>query len=222
MRRLLTFACFAGTLAAQDAPFSSRSGDPRFEIGLLAASGLGGMSHDLNGHPGFGLRIGAHLPIASRFELRPAFEWTGYRVSGYNLAARAFASYVGADYEETRTVFRTYRLGMDGLVYLRGSHEGPFLSLGLGVQRSQVYLEDRAVDSNGEQVRILDTSARRTGLWIGAGLGYQWATTNLELRLSRAPYGYASDRTATSPTSAEAPFGTRQGWALHLFAGVRF
>lgn len=220
MRRLMLLAGLAGVLAAQAPSEPFLSSEPRLELGVLAAVGLGDFSTDLNGHPGFGFRLGARLPVASRFELRPAFEWTGYRVSGYNLAARALASSLGASYEETRTVFRTYRLGMDGLFYFRPGRRGPFLSAGLGAQRSQVYLEDRAVDADGnEQIRTLDTDARKTGLWLGAGLGYQGDHANIELRLSEAPYAYAPHR---APTAAGTPFEARQGWALHVIVGARF
>ena len=218
MRRCVPLVCLAASLCAQEAPTPS----PRFGAAVLVATGLGDMSHDLNGHPGFGFRINTHVPLGSRMDLRPAFEWTGYRVSDYNLAARGLSSLLGLDYQETRTIFRTYRLGLDGVFYFRDGRQGPFLSLGAGAQRSQVYLEDRVVDSNGEQVTTLDTGSRKTGLWLGAGLGYQWTHGNLELRLSEAPYAYTSNRSAGAGGTTSAPFGGREGYALHLIWGARF
>ncbi len=222
MRRTLPLALMAVSLVAQESGTRLPEGGIRPGVALLVASGLGDMSHDLNHHPGLGFRISVDVPVSSHLALRPAFEWTGYRVSGYNLAARAFSSALGFDYDETRTVFRTYRLGADAVVYLREPQRGPFLSLGVGVQRSQVYLEDRAVDSSGTQVTTLDTGARKTGLWLGAGLGYQWRHANLELRLSEAPYSYTPERTTGAGSGAQAPFDGRQGTALHLIWGVRF
>lgn len=219
MRRCLALAVLAVSLVAQDSGTRLPEGGVRPGFALLVASGLGDMSHDLNDHPGFGFRVSVHVPVTSHLDVRPAFEWTGYRVSGYNLAARMISSGLGLDYDETRTVFRTYRLGADAVMYLREPQRGPFLSLGVGVQRSQVYLEDRAVDSSGTQVTTLDTGARKTGLWLGAGLGYQWRHGNLELRISEAPYRYTPER---SSGGAEAPFDGRQGYALHLIWGVRF
>ncbi|HJV90799.1 MAG TPA: hypothetical protein VJ623_10880 [Holophagaceae bacterium] len=219
MRRCLPLALLSASLMAQGSGTQLPPGGIRPGVALLVASGLGDMSHDLNNHPGLGFRISVHVPVTPQLELRPAFEWTGYRVSDYNLAARAASSGLGLDYQETRTVFRTYRLGADAVLFLREPQRGPFLSLGVGVQRSQVYLEDRAVDSSGTEVSTLDTGDRKTGLWLGAGLGYQWRQANLEVRLSEAPYRYTPARSASG---AEAPFDGRQGYALHLIWGVRF
>lgn len=194
---------------------------PSVGMALMTASGVGDLSHDVNGHLGWGFRIQAHVPVSGRFEVRPAFEWTGYRVSGAHQAALVAANLLGIDYQDTRTVFRTYRLGLDGLFYAREGRVGPFLSLGLGAQRSEVELEDVGVDANGQSATTLDARARKTGLWLGAGLGYQWTHANLELRLSEAPYAFTTDR-QVSAQPVDAPFGGRQGWALHLIYGVRF
>ena len=189
--------------------------------GVLVASGLGSMSTDLNGHPGFGVVIQGYIPVGSQFELRPAFEWTGYRVNEYNLAALALTELFGGSYEDTRVVFRTYRLGLDGVVYARERCLGPFLSGGVGVQVSQVYIEDVVHYSGGdEDVTPLHASSATTGLWLGGGLGYQWETANVELRLSRAPYGFTGRRPVSSHGSG-LPFEARPGWALHLMLGAR-
>lgn len=190
-------------------------------VGVLAATGLGSMSTDLNGHPGFGFAVRGYVPVASRLELRPAFEWTGYRVNEYNLAALLLTELLGASYEDTRVVFRTYRLGLDGVVYLRKRYTGPFLSGGVGVQLSQVYIEDVVHYGDGkEDVTPLHASSATTGLWLGGGVGYQWAGSNVELRLSRAPYGFTGQRPANRNGNT-LPFEARPGWALHLMFGVR-
>jgi len=194
----------------------------RWGVALLVASGVGSMSSDLNDHPGFGVAFQGYLPVASRFQLRPAFEWTGYRVNEYNLASRLLAEALGAYYEDTRVVFRTYRLGMDGVLYFRDRYRGPFLSGGIGVQVSQVYVEDVVrYGDGGEDVTPIATSSSTTGLWLGGGTGYQWESGSLELRLSRAPFRYTSRR----PTEAglnTLPFEPQPGWALHLIMGVTF
>jgi hypothetical protein len=215
--RAALLAALALPLAAQDAP-ADRS--LHFGAGLMTASGLGDLSHDVNGHLGYGFRLQAYVPLSGRFEVRPAFEWTGYRVSGANQAAIVVANALGVDYQDSRTVFRTYRLGVDGLFYFRDRREGPFLSLGLGAQRSEVELEDVGTDPNGQSTTTLDARARKTGLWLGAGLGYQWRQANLELRLSEAPYAYTSERALTAQP-VDAPFGGRQGYALHLIFGFK-
>jgi hypothetical protein len=207
---------FAGEAPAPEAP-RFRGG-----IGVLVATGLGSMSTDLNGHPGFGLTIQGYLPLGSRFQLRPAFEWTGYRVNEFNLASRILAELLGADYLETRVVFRTYRLGLDGVIYFRERYRGPYLSGGVGVQLSRVYLEDVARYSDGgEEIMPVDTGSTTTGLWLGGGAGYQWEAGNVELRLSRAPYSYTTQRPSDTERNA-LPFEGRPGWALHLILGVRF
>lgn len=194
-------------------------GTVRFGGGVLVATGLGAFSSDTNSHPGFGFQLQAHVPVTARVHSRVAFEWTGYRLNDYNLAARALASVLGADYQETRVVFRTYRLGMDGLFYLERDDRGPFLSLGVGAQRSRVYLEDRAVDGSGnETIATVDSRNEHTGLWLGGGLGWQGEHGNVELRLSRAGYTYTEQR----PTATDLPYAVKQGWALHLLLGGRF
>lgn len=221
MRFLLPLlACAA--LAAQEpgtSPFPTGYG---LGVGVLAATGVGDLSADLNGHPGFGFQLQGYIPVASRLQVRPAFEWTGYRVSDYNLGARAAANALGLGYAETRVVFRTFRLGFDGLLFRDGGWKGPYLSLGLGVQRSQAYLEDRAVDPDGnETVTTLDTRAVKTGLWLGVGVGHHWDRGYLELRLSQAPYAYTSQRPLATQPAEDLPFQSRQGWALHLMVGAR-
>ena len=206
-------------LAGEDSAPGKFAVQPGF--GLLTATGVGSMSTDLNGHPGFGFAIRGYLPVASRLELRPGFEWTGYRVNEYNVAAFLLTELLGGSYEDTRVVFRTYRLGLDGVVYLMEPHAGPFLSGGVGVQLSQVYIEDVVHYANAEEdVTPLHTSSATTGLWLGGGLGYQWAESNVELRLSRAPYGFTAQRPAGHGNTL--PFEARPGWALHLLFGVRF
>ncbi len=197
-------------------------GGPRYGLGLtaLAATGLGPMSEDLNRHPGFGLAVQAYLPAGPHLEVRPAFEWTGYRVNPYNVAARLLASALGASYEETRVVFRTYRLGCDGVVYFRERYRGPFLTAGVGVQLSQLYVEDVVRYEGESDVRGVDASSVTTGLWLGGGVGYQWQAGNVELRVSRAPYRYAVGRSANGG-HMDATFEPQQGWALHLMFGVR-
>jgi hypothetical protein len=43
----------------------------------------------------------------------------------------------------------------------------------------------------------------------------------VELRLSRAPYRYTSERTPEGPPNAF-PFEPQPGWALHLILAVTF
>jgi hypothetical protein len=194
----------------------------RLSIGLMVASGLGPMASDLNHHPGFGLALAASLPVGSRFRLRPAFEWTGYRVNGYNLASRLLAEVLGAYYEETRVVFRTYRLGGDGVLYFGEGYRGPFVSGGAGVQLSRVYIEDVLRYGTGEEeVEPVDASSSTTALWLGGGAGYQWSSASLELRLSRAPYRFTTERPTDAPPGA-LPFEAQPGWALHLIMAVTF
>ena len=217
MRPLLPLlACAALSAQTPEAPA------PGFGVGVLAATGLGTFSADLNGHPGFGFQLQGYLPVAPHLQVRPAFEWTGYRVSDYNLAARAAANALGLGYQETRVVFRTYRLGFDGLIFRDGGGKGPYLSLGLGIQRSQAYLEDRAVDPDGnESVTTLDTRAQKTGLWMGLGIGHQGDRGSIELRLSQAPYVYTSARPLSAQPTEDLPFESKQGWTLHLLLGIR-
>jgi hypothetical protein len=190
-------------------------------LGVVAATGLGSMSTDLNRHPGFGIVVQGYFPVAARLELRPAFEWTGYRVNEYNLAALALVEVFGGSYEDTRVVFRTYRLGLDGVVYLRERYCGPFLSGGFGVQVSRVYIEDVVHYSDWtEDVTPLHASSATTGLWLGGGVGYAWPVGTAELRLARAPYRFTAKRVADSRGSAM-PLEVRPGWALHLMFSVR-
>ncbi len=219
LRVVCMLAIATGFSFAGEAP---STGGPRYGLGLtaLAATGLGPMSGDLNHHPGFGLAVQAYVPAGSCLEVRPAFEWTGYRVNPYNLAARLLASALGASYEETRVVFRTYRLGCDGVVYFRERYRGPFLTGGVGVQLSQLYVEDVVRYEGESDVRGVDASSVTTGLWLGGGVGYQWEAGNVELRVSRAPYRYAVGRSADGG-HMDATFEPQPGWALHLMFGVR-
>ncbi len=197
---------------------------PGFRVGIafLTASGLGSMATDLNNHPGFGLALQGYLPVASRFSVRPAFEWTGYRLNEYNVASRVLAEMLGAYYQDTRVVFRTYRLGMDGVLFFRDGYRGPFVTGGVGVQWSRVYIEDVLWQGTSEEeVTPIDASSSVVGMWLGGGVGYQWALANLELRLSHAPYRYTSDRPTEGPPSAF-PFEPQPGWALHLIMAVTF
>ncbi len=206
---------FAGEVPATPAPSESHAA-----IALLAASGLGSMSSDLNGHPGFGIALQGYLPVAARIQLRPAFEWTGYRVNEYNLASRLLAAALGAAYDDTRVVFRTYRLGLDGVIYLRDRYHGPFLSGGVGVQLSQVSIEDVLwYGGSQEDVATLAASSSTTGLWLGGGAGWRWASSTVEMRFSRAPYRYTSQRLPEGQAFT-VPFEARPGWALHLIMGV--
>jgi hypothetical protein len=207
-------------LASQDpAPEPPKS---RLGIGVLVATGLGPMFEDLNSHPGFGFDIQGYLPVAPWFQMRPAFEWTGYRVNDYNIASRVLATLLGADYDETRVVFRTYRLGIDGVFYFRPGYLGPFLSAGVGAQLSRVYVEDVAVYAGSEEeITPVAAGAETTGLWLGGGVGFQWRTANVELRLSRAPYDYTAQRPLDSQPDS-LPFEDQFGWALHLMIGVQF
>jgi hypothetical protein len=210
-------AAVAGEVPAPNPQEGARAG-----IGFLVATGLGAMSSDLNNHPGFGLALQGYFPVGSRFRVRPAFEWTGYRVNEYNLASRLLAELLGAYYQDTRVVFRTYRLGMDGVLYFRDSYRGPFLSGGIGVQLSRVYVEDVLwYGTSEEDVMPIGASSSTTGLWLGGGVGYQWKVGNVELRLSRAPYRYTSERTPEGPPNAF-PFEPQPGWALHLILAVTF
>jgi hypothetical protein len=191
-------------------------------IGVVVATGLGSMSTDLNGHPGFGIAVQGYLPVAPRFDLRPAFEWTGYRINEYNLAALALVELFGGSYEDTRVVFRTYRLGLDGVVYLRDRDRGPFLSGGAGVQVSRVYIEDVIRSREGvEDITPLHASSATTGLWLGSGVGYAWEVGSVELRLARAPYRFTGQRRADRQVNAF-PLEARPGWALQLMLAVRF
>lgn len=215
---LMTLPATVGLAGEPSAPGGSGL---QVGFGVLAATGLGSMSFDLNRHPGFGFAVQGYLPVASRLELRPAFEWTGYRVDEYNLAARALVELLGGSYEDTRVVFRTYRLGLDGIVYFREHYRGPFLSGGAGVQVSRVYIEDVVHYSDGgQEVTPLHASSATTGLWLGGGVGYAWPEANVELRLSRAPYSFAEQRSANGRGNA-LPFQARPGWALHLIFAVR-
>jgi hypothetical protein len=223
--RAVGIACLAVLAAsvglAEELPAPQTQG-VRPSIGLLVASGLGPMSSELNHHPGFGLALAGYLPLSSRFRVRPAFEWTGYRVSEYNLASRLLAEVLGANYQETRVVFRTYRLGVDGVLYFRDRYQGPFVSGGAGVQLSQVYIEDvLRYGAGGEEVAPIDASSSTTGLWLGGGTGYQWTHTSLELRLSRAPFRYTRERPTDAPPDT-LPFEPQSGWALHLIMAVTF
>ena len=223
--RVVVAACLlplAATIGLAGEPTAPADSGFQVGLGVLAASGLGSMSTDLNNHPGFGLAIQGYLPVASRLELRPAFEWTGYRVNEYNLAALALVELLGGSYEDTRVVLRTYRLGLDGVVYFRERYRGPFLSGGVGVQVSRVYIEDVVHYSDGgEDITPLHTSSATTGLWLGGGVGYQWEAGNVELRMSRAPYRFTGHRPTNTHGNA-LPFEARPGWALHLMLGVKF
>jgi hypothetical protein len=207
-----------GLAAGEPAPGASGYG---LGLGVLVATGLGPMFTDLNGHPGFGFQVQGYVPLAARIQLRPAFEWTGYRVSDYNLLARVFYNLLGVSYEETRVVFRTYRLGLDGLFYFRNRYVGPFLSGGVGVQISRAYVEDRVVYEGEEEIIPLAEGASTTGLWLGGGVGYQWPVGNVELRLSRAPYGFTGQRDFENQPDTLA-VEEQPGWTLHLLLGLRF
>ncbi|HVN77337.1 MAG TPA: hypothetical protein VMT19_13545 [Thermoanaerobaculaceae bacterium] len=221
--RIMDAACVALLLAsagvAGEAPAPKRSGF-HAGIGIMVASGLGSVSSDLNNHPGFGLAFQGYLTVASRFQVRPAFEWTGYRVNEYNLASRLLADVLDAEYRDTRVVFRTYRFGVDGVLYFRDGYRGPFVSGGVGVQLSRVYIEDVMWHgTDQEEVVPLGASSSTTGLWLGGGAGYRSGSTSLELRLSRAPYRYTTARPPDRPPNSLG-FEPKQGWALHLIMAV--
>ncbi len=225
LRHAARIAVSAGAFAlAVSTAFAGEPNPPnprafRLGLGLMTAVGLGSMSTDLNGHPGFGFTLQGYLPVASRFRVRPAFEWTGYRVNEYNFAALVLAEMLGATYLDTRVVFRTYRFGVDGVAYFRDRYRGPYLSGGVGVQVSRIYVEDVARHGDDEDVTLLDASSATTGLWVGGGVGYQWEHSNVELRLSRAPYRFTFQRTS-GPHPNDLPFEARPGWALHLILAV--
>jgi hypothetical protein len=141
-------------------------------------------------------------------------------VNEYNLASRLLAEFLGLGYRDTRVVFRTYRFGVDGVLYFGETYRGPFASGGVGVQVSRVYVEDVAVYPDGdEEVTPLAASSATTGLWLGGGAGYQWRESNVELRVSRAPYRFTGRRPLGAPRDA-LPFEARPGWALHLILAV--
>ena len=90
------------------------------------------------------------------------------------------------------------------------------------MQLSQVYVEDVLwYEASEQEVMPIDHSSSTTGLWLGGGAGYQWKSGNLELRLSRAPYRFTSQRPLEAPPTA-LPFEPRPGWALHLIMAVTF
>lgn len=188
-------------------------------VGVLGAYGLGSFSRDTDGHPGFGLHLGAAYHLAGPHRVRPAFEWTGYRIGSYNLWDRFASSVLDQDYREERTVFRTYRLGVDYLIHQDPNGlSGPYLVLGAGGQLSHLYSDTRYVDASGQETVSNSTSkGSHTSLWLAAGLGYQGRSGGMaEVRLSTA--NYAAEAGQGGPSSTR----IRQGFALTFLLGGRF
>ncbi len=210
-------ALMAQPLSAQSAP---QGPGLSWGLSLMTGYGLGDLNRDLHSRAGYGLHFDYQIPISRFVDLRPGFEWMGYRMSTHNEAAAKVSQAFGTNYQDTRTLFRTYRAAVDGLFYFRESKEGVFVSLGLGAQRSDTQLQDIARDANADRFPLLDVRARRSGFWAGAGVGYQMERGNFEVRVSRAPYAFTSDRVMVDPAQVTA-FQERQGWAVHVLLGVR-
>lgn len=190
-------------------------------ISVHVAAPVGTLSSDVNGHPGFGLGLHLQLGVGGRVAFRPQFEWTGYRVSDYNLGTRFLASVLDADYAEYRVVYRTYRLGVDLQIFQEDGYSGTYLVGGMGGVMAAMYYEDRYVPAGDapEQVRTLGTSHRQTRAYASFGVGHQWRSGGfVEARFSSAPYN--GDPQGTYPRYEPAP--DRMAGALVFSAGVRF
>jgi hypothetical protein len=219
--RSFPILCCAAMLAM---PLEAQSSAPKpglaWGLALMTGYGLGDLNQDLHSRAGYGLHFDYQIPVSGHIALRPGFEWMGYRMSVHNDAAAKVSEAYGTNYQDTRTLFRTYRAAVDGLFYFSERQDGFFVSLGVGAQRSDTQLQDIARDANAERFPLLDVRARRSGLWVGAGVGYQMEFGNVEVRASRAPYAFTSDR-VMSAQPVEPVFKARQGWSVNLLLGVR-
>ena len=205
-------------------PLSAGGGKPL--DGILAvhtAMPLGTLNADVNSQLGFGFSLGIQQPLASRVAVRGSFAWTGYRVDDRHLWARAFASMFDSGYQEDRMVLRSYSAGMDVVLYSEDGGYGAYFLGGGGIQRSRLYLEDRYVDSQGnEDVRNLATWPAADTPYVSMGLGYQGRShAFIEAKFQAWRYrGVEGYRLLDSPLHGQPSL--RDAVSTTLSVGVRF
>lgn len=192
-------------------------------VGVHTALPMGRLAEDVDGKLGFGVSAGLQQPLTSRLAVRGLFSWTGYRVDDRNLWARAFASVLDADYREERMVLRSYSVEADLLAHLQPGGQGGYLLAGVGIQRARVYLEDRYVDSQGnESVSPLATWPAADTPYFALGMGYQGRSPAfIEGRFQFWRYrGVAGHPLLESPLHGSPSL--RDGYSMTVAVGVRF
>jgi len=191
-------------------------------VTVLAAAPLGKLADDVNGHLGFGIGVQIPVRIGAREVLRPAFEWTGYRVSDRNWATRFLANLLDGSYEEDRLILRSYKLGADFQFFQDSDLTGTYFLFSGGLQRSRLYMERSSTNQNNESARTLGHSEPLNTLYLGAGLGYQWRGGGLvEFRYTNWRYR-ANPGLPLSETLAAASTDSREAHSLTLGLGARF
>ena len=208
-------------------PFASlwgQEGNPlNAVLAVHAAAPLGTLSTDVDGNSGFGFSMGFQQSLASRVAVRGSFSWTGYRVDDRNLWTRAFVSAFDLGYEEERMVLRSYTLGAELIVYTEDGGYGAYFLGGGGIQRAQLYLEHREVDSeNHETVQNLATWPAADTHYFCVGLGYQGRShTFIEGKLQHWRYnGVKGVHLLDTPLNGQPTL--RDASSLTLSVGVRF
>lgn len=216
------FALFAALLPL--APLSAQEGKPLDGfVAVHTAMPLGTLSADVDGKLGFGFSLGIQQPLTSRLAVRGGFSWTGYRVDDRNLWLRAFASLLDASYSEDRMVLRSYAVETDLLVHAEDGGYGAYFLGGVGIQRSRLYVENRMVDSQGnESVRNLAAWPAADTPYVCAGMGYQGRShAFVEGRFQAWRYrGVEGYRLLDSPLHGQPSL--RDAYSLTLSVGVRF
>jgi opacity protein-like surface antigen len=168
---------------------------------------LGGLSGAVNDHLGFGFALQGLLRVGGGLVLRPQLEGTGFRVTRYDPVAWWFDA-------DSREVLRTYRLGVDALVYLEGGpRRGPYLLGGVALQSASF---DRVVPDGQGSSTTTDSRLTQSGLALTGGAGYQINPDfAVEFRYYRFDY--------QDPAAYEAAEQTRRrGQSLLIGLAVRF
>jgi opacity protein-like surface antigen len=192
----------AAPLLAQDPDMGWGAG-----ASIHAAVPLGGLSRAVNDHMGFGFALQGLLPLGGSVVLRPQVEGTGFRVTRYDPVAWWFDA-------DSREVLRTYRLGMDALVYLEGgSRRGAYLVGGVALQNASF---DRVVPDGQGNSTTASSRLNETGLALTGGAGYQFnPMVAVEFRYYRFDYqDPAAERTSEQTR--------RNGQSLLVGLAVRF
>jgi len=223
LRTALTLGLCLPLAAAEDATSPLAFGNWSLGLSVHTAVPAGQLSSDVNHQLGFGL--GFHVPVrlGDHHSIRPSFEWTGYRVNDRNWASRALASMIEADYSEDRLILRSYKVGIDYLVYSKDGLSGTYGVLSGGIQRSRLYLEERNVqqDSNSEQTSPIHSwDGLNTG-WFGAGIGYQGKNhLFVEFKYTNWRYLAQPGRTLLE-TEPDARLSQREAHSFTLALGLR-
>ena len=199
------------------------NGPSGFIIDVHTAIPVGTLAQDTHDQFGFGMSLGFQAAIGSHAAFRGTFKWTGYRVNDRNLAQRFLANILDSGYDEDRLILRSYAFGGDFVGYQNEGGLGPYILLGGGLQRSRMYYEHRAVDSQGtETTQGLAAWPAAVTPYLNAGMGYQGRSGFfVEGRVVAWRYR-AEAGVPLMQTTLNAPNQLREATSLVAALGVRF